>query len=186
MSLHMRWISLDHATEGTQEVTLDLSLPASQTRVENNSDLNTPGSPRGLLLEGDLATLFLPLLPVVPKSWEGSGKPQLPVSKVYKTQVRNRERYQDKSSKRLLLYLQEKKHQFSVIFSLPFPQTPKSTCTQPFPVLVWQERTLWSQMSPHSATTSDTFPERVKGVQGRGSTGAGTDCWFQQTDWPLL
>lgn len=139
MSLHMRWIPLDHTTEGTQEVTLDLSLPVSQIRVQNNSDLNTPGSPKGLLLEDDLATPFLPLLPVVPKSWERSGRPQLTVSKVYKMQVGKRGWSQDKSSKKLLLSLQEKKHEFSVIFSL---QTPKSTGTQPFSVLVWQERTL--------------------------------------------
>lgn len=57
---------------------------------KNNSDQNTPGSPRALLLEGDLATPFLPLLPVLPKSWEGSGRPQLSVSKVYKMQVGKR------------------------------------------------------------------------------------------------
>lgn len=142
MTLHTRWMPLDHATEGTQEVTLDVSLSASQTRVQNNGDLSTPVSPRGLLLEGDLTTPFLPLLLVVPKSWEGSGGPQLTVSNVYKMQVGKRGWYQDKSSKRLLLYLQKKTHQFSVIFSFPFPQTPKSTSTQPFPVLVWQEMTL--------------------------------------------
>lgn len=105
MSLHVCWIPLDHATEGTQEVTPDLSLPVSQTGVQDNSDLNTSGSPRGLLLKGNLATLFLSMLPAVPKSWEGSGRPQLIVSKVYKTQVGKRRQYQDKSSKSYLAYL---------------------------------------------------------------------------------
>lgn len=49
------------------------------------------------------------------------------------------------------VFTREKHHQFSVIFSLPFPKTPKSRSIQPFPELVWQERILWSQMSPDSA-----------------------------------
>lgn len=138
MSLHMCWIPLDHTTEGTQEVTPDLSLPVSQTGVQDNSDLNTSGSPRGLLLKGNLATPFLPMLPAVPKSWEGSGRPQLIVSKVYKTQVGKRRQYQDESSKSYLPYLP---CLFPPISPRPLNPHPRRHPPQP-PVLVWQESTV--------------------------------------------
>lgn len=134
MTLQMCWRPWDHVAEGTQEVTQDnLSLPVSQAGVQNNSDLNTPGSPRALLLESDLAMPFLPLLFVLPKSWEGSGLSQLSLSKVYKTQVGKRGWYQDKSAKRLLLHLQKENHPFSWEKQCFPPIYPKSTSTQPSP-----------------------------------------------------
>lgn len=126
MSLHMCWIPLDHATEGTQEVTPDLSLPVSQTGVQDNSDLNTSGSPRGLLLKGNLATPLPTHVACCPKE----------LGRIWKTSTHRFQGLQNAGGKEKTVprrKLKELLTVFTLSFPFRFPKTPKSTSTQASP-----------------------------------------------------